>query len=99
MTSAALFGFKLAHFGKIKSRAEERQRLEAELAGLVKELEATLTPEVALQVEQIMGRRSSVTASHALQVEQIMGRPSPVAASQPELGVQDPPFADREIQE
>ena len=63
ITSAALLGFKLAHLSRIKSRAEEQQRLEAERAGLIKELEAALTPDVAEQVEQIMGRRSSVAAS------------------------------------
>jgi hypothetical protein len=47
MTSIALFGFKLAHFQLIKIKAEEKERLEHERAGVILALEEALSPELA----------------------------------------------------
>ena len=51
LTSAAMLGFKLAHVEILKLKLDEQKRLEAERAALIAELEATLSPELALQVE------------------------------------------------
>jgi hypothetical protein len=49
----------LAHIEVLKLKLDEQKRLEAERGALIAELEATLSPELALQVEVIIDRRSS----------------------------------------
>jgi len=50
MTSAAMLGFKLAQAEALKREIDEHKRLEKERTALVAELEAALSPELALQV-------------------------------------------------
>ena len=59
LTSAVSLGFKFAHVEVLKLKLDERKRLEAEREALIDELEASLSPELALQVETIIDRRSS----------------------------------------
>jgi hypothetical protein len=66
LTSAAMLGFKLAHVEILKLKLDEQKRLEAERAALIAELEATLSPELALQVEVIMDRRKSFVTTYGL---------------------------------
>ena len=61
--SAAMFAVKLCDLIALKEQWAEHQRLVAEHAELIAELEATLSPEQAVQVESIIEkhdrRRSS----------------------------------------
>ena len=61
--SAAMFAVKITDMVRLKQQLEEHQRLEAEHAELVAELEAAVSPENAAQVETILTkherRRSS----------------------------------------
>ena len=66
LTSAAMLGFKLAHVEILKLKLDEQKRLEAERAALIAELEATLSPELALHVEVIMDRRKSFVTTYGL---------------------------------
>ena len=59
LTSAAMLGYKVAHAEVIKFAMDENERLKQERAELLGELEASLSPETALQVERIIDRRSS----------------------------------------
>ena len=59
LTSAAMLGAKLARVMEIKMKADEARRLETEREALVAELEESLSPELAKQVEAVMLRRSS----------------------------------------
>lgn len=59
LTSAVSLGFKFAFVEVLKLKLDERKRLEAEREALIDELEASLSPELALQVETIIDRRSS----------------------------------------
>ena len=61
-----MLGFKLAHVEVLKLKSDEKKRLEAEREALIAELEETLSPELALQVEAIMDRRSSLVMPHGL---------------------------------
>ncbi len=58
LTSAAMLGYKLAHTEVIKFAMDENARLQQERTALLDELEGSLNPELALQVEQIIDRRS-----------------------------------------
>ena len=66
LTSATMLGFKLAHVEILKLTLDGQKRLEAERAALIAELEATLSPELALQVEVIMDRRKSFVTTYGL---------------------------------
>ena len=60
--SAAMFAVKMCDLIALKEQCAEHQRLVAEHAGLIDELEATLSPEQAVQVESIIekhGRKRS----------------------------------------
>jgi hypothetical protein len=59
LTSAAMLGAKLAQVMEIKMKADEARRLETEREALVAELEESLSPELAKQVEAVILRRSS----------------------------------------
>ena len=52
--SAAMFAVKITGMVRLKQQWEEHQRLEAEHAELVAELEAAISPENAAQVETIL---------------------------------------------
>jgi hypothetical protein len=56
LTSAAMLGFKLAQIEILKMKLDEQKRLEQERANLIAELEAALSPEMALRVEAIVDR-------------------------------------------
>jgi hypothetical protein len=66
LTSAAMLGFKLAHVEILKLKLEEQKWMEAERAALIAELDATLSPELALQVEVILDRRKSFVMPNGL---------------------------------
>ena len=57
--SAVMLGYKLAHAEIIKFALDEKERLQQERTALLGELGASLSPELALQVERIIDRRSS----------------------------------------
>ena len=57
--SAVTLGYKLAHAEIIKFALDEKERLQQERTALLGELGASLSPELALQVERIIDRRSS----------------------------------------
>jgi hypothetical protein len=61
-----MLGFKLAHVEILKLKLEEQKWMEAERAALIAELDATLSPELALQVEVIMDRRKSFVMPNGL---------------------------------
>jgi hypothetical protein len=52
--SAAMFAVKITEMVRLKQQWEEHQRLEAEYAELVAELEAAISPDIAAQVEKIL---------------------------------------------
>jgi hypothetical protein len=54
-----MLGFKLAHVEILKLKLDEQKRLEADREALIAELEAALSPELALQVETIIARHGS----------------------------------------
>ena len=51
-----MLGFKLAQIEILKMKLHEQKRLEQERANLIAELEAALSPEMALRVEAIVDR-------------------------------------------
>ena len=77
LTSAAMLGFKLAHVEILKLKLDEQKRLEAEREALIAELEATLSPELALQVEVIMDRRKSFVTTYGLSNVSKISSPKP----------------------
>jgi hypothetical protein len=77
LTSAAMLGFKLAHVEILKLSLDEQKRLEAERAALIAELEDTLSPELALQVEVIMDRRKSFVTAYGLSKVSKVSSPKP----------------------
>ena len=85
-----MLGYKLAHAEVIKFAMDENERLKQERAELLGELEASLSPETALQVERIIDRRSSFM-------------PDVVLTSQPKPAHRDgaeeeePPGSPREV--
>ena len=62
--SAAMFAIKITAIVRLKEQWEEHQRLEAEHAELVAELEAAISPENAAQVETILTKHERRRTSY-----------------------------------
>jgi hypothetical protein len=68
-----MLGYKLAHADVIRFAMDENERLKQERAELLGELEASLSPEMALHVGNIIDRRGSFIPDDVL-----TPRPKPV---------------------